>query len=52
MAHRSLPSTPHGLRPPPWVSGSMPVAGQRLTRPTELLTSSSTLPSRYFLDLK
>lgn len=40
-------STRHGPRPPPSACGLMPVAGQRLTRPTELPTSLSTLPSRF-----
>lgn len=47
MGYRSLLSTRHGRRPPLSVCGSMPEAGLRPTRPTELRTSSSTLPSRY-----
>lgn len=46
MRLRLPPTTPHGPRLLPSASGSMPVAGQRLTRPTEPPTSSSTLPSR------
>jgi hypothetical protein len=44
---RLPPTTRHGLRLPPSACGSMPVPGQRLTRPTALRTSSSTLPSRF-----
>lgn len=43
---RLPPTTPPGLRLLPSASGSMPVAGQRLTRRTAPPTSSSTLPSR------
>ena len=46
MTCRSPPITPHGRRPPRSACGSTPVAAQRLTRPTEPPTSSSTLPSR------
>lgn len=47
MSSRLPPTTRHGLRLPPSACGSMPVPGQRLTRPTALRTSSSTLPSRF-----
>lgn len=43
---RSLPTTRHGHRPPPSACGLMPAPGPRPTRPTALLTSWSTLPSR------
>jgi hypothetical protein len=43
---RSRPSTPRGHRRRRSVYGSMPEAGRRQTRPTELHTSWSTLRSR------